>query len=134
MSKRTARGIKRKCQNDECETSFYDLNREEFDCPICGTPFDLEAHATALAQERDAVPDYIRRRQARELPIVSSDDGGDHGADDKEAVDEDEGTDGGTVDNDETAAGEVSNVLPEQEEGSDDALTGAVPLSTAKDE
>lgn len=36
------RGIKRRCQNEECAMPFYDLNRQTFDCPNCGSGFDLE--------------------------------------------------------------------------------------------
>jgi hypothetical protein len=38
-----ARGTKRRCQSDECGLPFYDLNRSEMDCPMCGASFDLAA-------------------------------------------------------------------------------------------
>lgn len=47
MLDRVARGTKRKCQNDGCALSFYDLNRSAFDCPNCGSLFDLEADTLA---------------------------------------------------------------------------------------
>ena len=39
----TARGTKRRCQSDECGLPFYDLNRTEMVCPMCGADFDLAA-------------------------------------------------------------------------------------------
>jgi hypothetical protein len=39
----TARGTKRRCQSDECGLPFYDLNRAEMVCPMCGADFDLAA-------------------------------------------------------------------------------------------
>lgn len=34
-----ARGLKRTCQNDDCELRFYDLGRDSISCPTCGTAF-----------------------------------------------------------------------------------------------
>ncbi|MGI9523416.1 MAG: FYDLN acid domain-containing protein [Hyphomicrobiaceae bacterium] len=136
MSNKAARGDKRKCQNEDCEASFYDLMREEFDCPICGTTFNHEAHASALAQQQAAVPDYIRRKQPRDLPIVASEAGSDEGANDKadeEGV-EGEGGDGETVAEDETAIAAAADVLLEEDEDTSDPLADAVPLSVAENE
>jgi len=33
------RGAKRTCQNPECGSRFYDLNRDPIICPICNTAF-----------------------------------------------------------------------------------------------
>ena len=121
MSDRTARGTKRKCQNEDCAASFYDLNRETFDCPICGTAFDLEAHDAAVAQQRDNVPDYIRRRQRRDLPIVASEEP------ENNDVDEDE--------DDGEATGEAAaDILLEDDDDNQDPLADAIPLSDADEE
>ncbi|MFM1813909.1 MAG: hypothetical protein RLZ98_604 [Pseudomonadota bacterium] len=47
MRSNDARGLKRKCQNEECLMPFYDLNRKAFDCPNCGSVFDLETDRPA---------------------------------------------------------------------------------------
>ena len=65
MSQRSARGAKLKCQNEECAATFYDLNRSEFTCPMCGTEFDQEAHAIELKQQREAPAGYSPRKQPR---------------------------------------------------------------------
>lgn len=132
MSNKAARGEKRKCQNEDCEASFYDLKREEFDCPICGTTFDHEAHASARAQRQEAVPDYIRRKQPRELPIVASEAGLEEGGDVNEAVEE--VSDGEIVAEDETAVTAAADILLEEDEDTSDPLSDAVPLSVAENE
>jgi uncharacterized protein (TIGR02300 family) len=59
MSKKAERGAKRTCQNPECGSRFYDLNRDPIVCPICQTVFKVdappaEALAAAPAQEARA--------------------------------------------------------------------------------
>ncbi|MEN2495087.1 MAG: hypothetical protein TECD_01003 [Hyphomicrobiaceae bacterium hypho_1] len=41
MLTREARGTKRTCQNAECGSRFYDLNRDQIFCPICGFEYRL---------------------------------------------------------------------------------------------
>jgi len=41
MTTKDARGNKLKCQNEECDARFYDLNREPATCPICGTVYKV---------------------------------------------------------------------------------------------
>ena len=43
MSTKAERGTKRTCQNPECGSRFYDLNRDPVICPICQTVYQLEA-------------------------------------------------------------------------------------------
>ena len=69
MSAKSAKGAKRKCQNEECAAPFYDLGRAEFDCPVCGTEFDHEAAERALEPQTARYPS---RKQPRVLPIVAS--------------------------------------------------------------
>jgi hypothetical protein len=69
MSKVDVRGAKRKCQNEECFASFYDLNREEFSCPNCGTTYDHKVHAKAQEQASS----YTVRKRPRVLPITAPD-------------------------------------------------------------
>jgi len=42
MLKLDARGMKRHCQSETCGLPFYDLNRNGFACPNCGSAFDLQ--------------------------------------------------------------------------------------------
>jgi hypothetical protein len=50
MSKKTARGVKRRCRNQECGLPFYDLDRAEVACPMCGAAFDMTAASHPAAQ------------------------------------------------------------------------------------
>lgn len=63
-----SRGTKRKCQDAECARPFYDLNRTEFACPICGTGFDLKVAEQALLSLHGRPSD---RRSGRSFPIVA---------------------------------------------------------------
>lgn len=67
MAVATVRGAKRKCQNEDCALPFYDLNREAFECPNCGTSFDFELHARVL----ELANGYQPKRKPRELTIVA---------------------------------------------------------------
>ena len=49
MSTKAERGTKRTCQNPECGSRFYDLNRDPVVCPICQTAYQIEAAPGALA-------------------------------------------------------------------------------------
>jgi uncharacterized protein (TIGR02300 family) len=49
MSTKAERGTKRTCQNPECGSRFYDLNRDPIVCPICQSVFQL-------AMPTDAAP------------------------------------------------------------------------------
>ena len=45
MSTKAERGMKRTCQNPECGSRFYDLNRDPITCPICSTVYELASCA-----------------------------------------------------------------------------------------
>ena len=53
---KAARGTKRTCQNSDCGSRFYDLNRDPAECPICGTvyqpPVAVPLSASAAAAEK----------------------------------------------------------------------------------
>ena len=49
MSTKAERGMKRTCQNPECGSRFYDLNRDPITCPICSTVYELSGAPLAMA-------------------------------------------------------------------------------------
>ena len=49
MSTKAERGTKRTCQNPECGSRFYDLNREPIVCPICQSAYQIVASPVAIA-------------------------------------------------------------------------------------
>ncbi len=53
------RGTKRTCQNSECGSRFYDLNRTPIACPICGAAYVVgrsPAPITIVQPEEPAPP------------------------------------------------------------------------------
>jgi uncharacterized protein (TIGR02300 family) len=57
MSTKAERGTKRTCQNPECGSRFYDLNRDPITCPVCSSVYALAvspmmAGAPAVAEEK----------------------------------------------------------------------------------
>lgn len=53
MSTKAARGTKRTCQNPQCGSRFYDLNRDPIVCPICETVYQIATGpAVALDDKR----------------------------------------------------------------------------------
>ena len=119
MSAKSARGAKRKCQNEECLAPFYDLGREDFECPVCGTAFDHEAAARAAEPQPSRYPS---RKQPRLLPIVASEEPEDT---DNDVSEEDIVADTDDTE-DETDTAETGDVLLEDEE--DDNLANAIEI------
>jgi uncharacterized protein (TIGR02300 family) len=82
MSNKAERGIKRTCQNPECGSRFYDLNRDPIVCPICQTMYKLDLGPTEAVT---AAPTTSAKRPAPEpaepiegeedaLPAIEGDD------------------------------------------------------------
>jgi uncharacterized protein (TIGR02300 family) len=53
-TKTAARGTKRTCQNQECGSRFYDLERDPIVCPICDSAYVI-AHAQMSAVDAAAI-------------------------------------------------------------------------------
>jgi uncharacterized protein (TIGR02300 family) len=73
MSTKAERGTKRTCQNPECGSRFYDLNRDPVVCPICQTAYQLGASVTTLAAAAaPAAADAAASRKAARKPAFAS--------------------------------------------------------------
>jgi uncharacterized protein (TIGR02300 family) len=66
---RALRGTKRTCQNDECGSRFYDLNREPITCPICGTVYELVLRAPQPTQAPAPQPKKQPRSEPKEYDV-----------------------------------------------------------------
>ncbi len=66
MSTKAERGTKRTCQNPECGSRFYDLNRDPVVCPICQTEYQIEAGPPVAAVAPAA--DRAAQRKAPKKP------------------------------------------------------------------
>lgn len=82
MATKEARGTKRTCQNPECGSRFYDLNRDPIVCPICQSVYRLAtAPQAAAAEEEQAVrkpkkPEVMADEEVlgADLPIAEGDE------------------------------------------------------------
>jgi uncharacterized protein (TIGR02300 family) len=113
MSTKAERGTKRTCQNPECGSRFYDLNRDPIVCPICESTYQIVASPIAMAA---AAPMADTARRAAKKPAydvvgVKPEDVPDAEGDELAAVEGDEAPASG--DDDETFLEE------EEEDGSD---------------
>ena len=116
MSTKAERGTKRTCQNPECGSRFYDLNRDPITCPVCASVYALAVSPAALAAAASAASADRAVRKPMKKPAYTVEDAKPEDAPEAEAEDalvvdsEDEGTAG---DEDETFLEE------EEEDGSD---------------
>ena len=72
MSTKAERGMKRKCQNTECGSRFYDLNRDPVTCPICGTVNALASSPLAVAAAAPALEKVARKLVKKPVYPVES--------------------------------------------------------------
>lgn len=76
-----ARGTKRTCQNHECGSRFYDLNRDPIVCPICGGVYEIASSplaAAAVVEDKAArkpkKAEFASEEAAGDLPAVEGED------------------------------------------------------------
>jgi hypothetical protein len=128
MAVKSTRGEKRRCQSEDCAASFYDLNRDTFACPNCGTAFDVEADRAAK-EALHASSGFPSRKKPRVLPITApgkASSGEDDNDDETTVDDADEVAETSTDDSD---TDEDKIILDNDDD--DDALADAVPLAEA---
>jgi uncharacterized protein (TIGR02300 family) len=65
MSTKAERGTKRTCQNPDCGSRFYDLNRDPIVCPICETSYRIEASPSVLAAAAAGADKVVQRKAPR---------------------------------------------------------------------
>jgi uncharacterized protein (TIGR02300 family) len=72
------RGTKRTCQNTECGSRFYDLNRIPIACPVCNTAYVLAPPIPEAARtqrppaKKPAHP--VERPKAEDAPVVDGEE------------------------------------------------------------
>jgi uncharacterized protein (TIGR02300 family) len=71
MSTKAERGTKRTCQNNECGSRFYDLNRDPIVCPICQSVYKLDA---APAEAVAAAPAPAKRPPPQPAEALEGDE------------------------------------------------------------
>jgi uncharacterized protein (TIGR02300 family) len=56
------RGTKRTCQNPECGSRFYDLNRDPIACPVCSSAYVIPVSPPVTAAEERAKRPEAKKR------------------------------------------------------------------------
>ncbi len=67
MSTKAERGTKRTCQNPECGSRFYDLNRDPIVCPICQTTYERAVSQAAVAAA--VAPPVVAEEKVARKPV-----------------------------------------------------------------
>jgi uncharacterized protein (TIGR02300 family) len=122
MSTKAERGTKRTCQNPECGSRFYDLNRNPVTCPICNSVYQLAVSATAVAAAAPAVAEEKALRKPAKKPAfpvegVKPEDAPEAEGEEALAVVEGE---------EEPAAGDEDETFLEEEEEDGSDMTGII--------
>ena len=122
MSTKAERGTKRTCQNPECGSRFYDLNRNPVTCPICNSVYQLAVSATAVAAVAPAVAEEKALRKPAKKPAfpvegVKPEDAPEAEGEEALAVVEGE---------EEPAAGDEDETFLEEEEEDGSDMTGII--------
>jgi uncharacterized protein (TIGR02300 family) len=115
-TKAAARGTKRTCQNQECGSRFYDLNRDPIACPICDSAYVI-AHAQLSAVDAAAIAaaeDKAARKAKKDQLEADSAASIIPGAEGDEALADIEGADEPIA-----AEGDETFLEEEEEEGGD---------------
>ncbi|HEX7072562.1 MAG TPA: TIGR02300 family protein [Hyphomicrobiaceae bacterium] len=74
MATKEARGTKRTCQNPECGSRFYDLNRDPIVCPICHTVYKLATAPQGVSpQEEEAIRKPTKPEIAADEEVIAGD-------------------------------------------------------------
>jgi uncharacterized protein (TIGR02300 family) len=130
MSTKAERGTKRTCQNTECGSRFYDLNRDPITCPICGTVYELAVSATAVAAAAPAASEEKVVRKPAKKPAYAVE-----GAKPEDAP-EAEGDEALAVveGEEEPAAGDDDETFLEEEEEDGSDMTGIIGGPVAEPE
>jgi uncharacterized protein (TIGR02300 family) len=114
MSTKAERGTKRTCQNPECGSRFYDLNRDPIVCPICQTVLQLAMPAEAQGGAPSGQETRSARRAAAYTPPEKPAADVPAAEDDEDALPALEGEDEAEV-----AEDDETFLEPEEEDGSD---------------
>jgi len=116
VANKIERGVKRTCQNPECASRFYDLNRDTIVCPICQSPYIVVSQPPPQSSRLPA-------RSYKKPPIV------------REEVKAEESAEAVEIEAEEETADEVADdTLIEEVDDDNVDVTGIVDTPTHGDE
>ncbi len=128
MSTKAERGTKHRCQNSECGSRFYDLNRDPITCPVCGSVYALAVSPMAVAAAapaEDRAPRKPVKKPAYAVAGAKPEDAPEAEADEGLAVVEGE---------EEPAAADEDETFLEEEEEDGPDMTGIIGGPVAEPE
>jgi uncharacterized protein (TIGR02300 family) len=112
MATKQARGTKRTCQNSDCGSRFYDLNRVPVVCPVCGTTYHIASAPAGAVLAEEKAPRKPKKEYVEE-PIAAGAE-----AEGEEALEPIEGEEAIATEEDETFleeeeedGGDMSNII-----------------------
>lgn len=118
MSLKQARGTKRTCQNSECGSRFYDLNRHPIVCPVCESEYVIASAPVSASSSADRAvrkprkPEFVANEPApvEDAVVVDGDEAlAEAGAEAEEPVAA--VADETFLEEEEEDGGDVSNIL-----------------------
>ena len=114
MATKQDRGTKRTCQNSECGSRFYDLNRTPIACPICGAAYVVAASPApiTIVQPEEPAPPKPKKKEFAQVEAdeeeTTEEDTLDEVEADKTVSNDDEET---FLEQEEEDGGDVSKIL-----------------------
>lgn len=117
MSTKAERGTKRTCQNPECGSRFYDLNRDPITCPVCNSVYAIAISAMAAAAGGAAAVEEKPQRKPVKKPAYAVETAKPEDAPEAEGDDALAATEG---EEEPAAADEDETFLEEEEEDGSD--------------
>ena len=130
MSNKAERGMKRTCQNPQCGSRFYDLNRDPISCPICSTVYALASSPMAMAAAAPAAADRAVRK-AMKKPAYAVEAAKPEDAPEAESEDALPAVEG---EEEPAAAGDEDETFLEEEEEDGPDMTGIIGGPVAEPE
>jgi uncharacterized protein (TIGR02300 family) len=119
MSIKAERGTKRTCQNPECGSRFYDLNRDPITCPVCSSVYELAVSPMAAATGGAAAVEEKPQRKPIKKPAYAVEAAKPEDAPDAEGDEAVAAVEGEGEEEPAAAADDDETFLEEEEDGSD---------------
>jgi uncharacterized protein (TIGR02300 family) len=130
MSTKAERGTKRRCQNPDCGSRFYDLNRNPITCPVCSSVYQIAVSPLAVAVAAPAVTEEKAQRKPARKPAFAVESAKPEGVPEAEGDDALAAVEGEA----EPAASDDDETFLEEEEEDGSDMTGIIGGPVAEPE
>lgn len=127
MATKEARGTKRTCQNSECGSRFYDLNRSPIVCPICQSQYVIASAPVTQASAAAAAAEEKARKVTKPEPVESTEQAEDVVPDAEVSLED-------VAVAEEAAAGDADETFLEEQEEEGGDVSNIIGGSVAEDQ